>query len=87
MAIVIYSLVEGKINTVIIWCIGDNWKTCLLVNAKRLIGRKFNDSFVQSDAKHWPFKIVKESTVAAAAATVLVFDLGGGTFDVSILTI
>uniref|UniRef100_A0A914M549 Heat shock protein 70 n=2 Tax=Meloidogyne TaxID=189290 RepID=A0A914M549_MELIC len=129
---------------------------CFLINVskiifrrKRLIGRKFDDPAVQSDMKHWPFKVIQgemkaffpeevsamvltkiketaeaflfndsqrqatkdagtisglnvlriinEPTAAAIAygldkkrqgeRNVLIFDLGGGTFDVSILTI
>jgi len=45
--------------------IGDAAKNQVAMNphntvfdAKRLIGRKFADSEVQSDAKHWPFKLI-----------------------------
>merc|ERR1711915_74658 len=46
--------------------IGDAAKNQVAMNpnntifdAKRLIGRKFNESTVQGDMKHWPFKVVQ----------------------------
>merc|ERR1711978_749880 len=45
--------------------IGDAAKNQVAMNpnntifdAKRLIGRKFNESTVQSDMKHWPFTVI-----------------------------
>jgi L1 cell adhesion molecule like protein len=32
-----------------------------IFDVKRLIGRKFNDPIVQSDMKHWPFKLINHS--------------------------
>merc|ERR1712228_133051 len=49
--------------------IGDAAKNQVAINptntvfdAKRLIGRKYADSSVQADMKHWPFKIVDSSS-------------------------
>jgi L1 cell adhesion molecule like protein len=49
--------------------IGDAAKNQVAMNpsntvfdAKRLIGRKFEDATVQSDMKHWPFKVINDAT-------------------------
>jgi len=41
-----------------------------IFDAKRLIGRKFNEKEVQSDMKHWPFKIVSKGDKPNIEVTV-----------------
>ena len=38
----------------------------IIFDSKRLIGRKFHDPLVQSDMKHWPFKICCDKSTSSS---------------------
>ncbi len=41
-----------------------------IFDAKRLLGRKFDDKEVQNDMKHWPFKVVAKGDKPQIQVTV-----------------
>ena len=68
MTRVTVQLPRTLISTKPCYLIGDAAKSQAAMNAhntvfdaKHLIGRKFFDPSVQSDMKHWPFKVVSGS--------------------------
>jgi heat shock 70kDa protein 1/2/6/8 len=56
------NTVFGKINRIFPYLLSNSYSnnSDLLIDAKRLIGRRFDDATVQSDMKHWPFKVVSD---------------------------
>ena len=53
------SVISFDKNEILIGKAAKNKNENILYDAKRLIGRNYNDKEVKEDMKYWPFKVIK----------------------------